>query len=164
VQWALREGNKIAFTFDNIMLPDSTTNEPESHGFVRYSISPKSGLADYTEVTNTAYIYFDFNPAIVTNTTLNTYVSNIYVTNPDNNIGNQIASIYPNPVDDVLNIDIKTDGEKNISIINVLGQTLISEATNEQQLTIDLSGLDKGLYFINISSNQGTEIVKFVKK
>ncbi len=62
----------IRFNFFNIMLPDSGLDEPGSHGWVLYKISPNAGLPDPTEITNTSYIVFDFNAPIITNTTLNT--------------------------------------------------------------------------------------------
>jgi uncharacterized repeat protein (TIGR01451 family) len=62
----------IDFEFADIMLPDSNCCEPESHGLVSYIIRPVEGLAHNTEINNTAYIYFDNNPAIVTNTTWST--------------------------------------------------------------------------------------------
>ena len=66
--------NELIFNFDNIFLPDSNVNELESHGFVTYRIKPKENLSDFTEIVNTAYIYFDYNPAVITNSTLNTLV------------------------------------------------------------------------------------------
>ncbi|MBL0097101.1 MAG: hypothetical protein IPP46_11945 [Bacteroidetes bacterium] len=65
-------GNILTWRFFNINLPDSNTNEPLSHGFIEYSISPKPGLADGTTIENVAAIYFDFNQPVITNTTLNT--------------------------------------------------------------------------------------------
>lgn len=62
----------IRFNFFNIMLPDSGLDEPGSHGWVLYKISPNASLPDPTEITNTSYIVFDFNAPIITNTTLNT--------------------------------------------------------------------------------------------
>ena len=50
-----------------------------SHGFITYRIQPKTGLADSTELKNTAFIYFDFNPAIQTNYTLNTFVDELHL-------------------------------------------------------------------------------------
>ncbi len=64
----------VNFQFKNIFLPDSISNEPGSHGFITYSISPVEGLPADTEINNTAHIFFDFNPAIVTNTTSSTLV------------------------------------------------------------------------------------------
>lgn len=63
----------LRFSFNHIMLPDSTTDEPGSHGFVQYRINPLPNLPDPTVVTNTSYIVFDYNDPIVTNTTITTF-------------------------------------------------------------------------------------------
>jgi uncharacterized repeat protein (TIGR01451 family) len=63
---------ELDFVFDDIFLPDSTTNEPESHGFVVYRIKPFVDLEAGTVINNTAHIFFDDNPAVITNTTLHT--------------------------------------------------------------------------------------------
>jgi Secretion system C-terminal sorting domain/Domain of unknown function DUF11 len=60
--------NILTFTFSNILLPDSLVNERESHGFVRFKVSPKKGIKAYENIANTAAIYFDFNKPIFTNT------------------------------------------------------------------------------------------------
>ena len=61
--------NVLRFTFSNIGLVDSFTNEPGSQGFVHYSIKAKKGLAIATKINNAADIYFDYNPPIRTNQT-----------------------------------------------------------------------------------------------
>ncbi|WP_020536461.1 DUF7619 domain-containing protein [Lewinella cohaerens] len=66
--WELTPERALTFTFADILLPDSTTNEPGSHGFVEFSIRPKTSILPGTTIENTAHIYFDFNDAIVTNT------------------------------------------------------------------------------------------------
>lgn len=65
----------ITFLFSNIDLPDSTSNYDASQGYVLYSVVAKEGLDEFTPVENTANIYFDFNPAIETNTTNNMMLS-----------------------------------------------------------------------------------------
>jgi len=70
----IEEGRIVHFVFDDINLPDSTSNEIESHGFIQYTVSANQSLMLPIEITNTAHIYFDNNPAIVTNTTQNTLV------------------------------------------------------------------------------------------
>lgn len=62
----------IAFSFKEIYLPDSNVNLIESQGFVRFSVELDSNLLPNTSVFNTANIYFDLNPPIVTNTVYNT--------------------------------------------------------------------------------------------
>ncbi len=63
---------EAVFYFENIMLPDSATNEPGSHGIFTYFIKPNTNIAPNTVIDGTAHIYFDNNPPIVTNTTFNT--------------------------------------------------------------------------------------------
>jgi uncharacterized repeat protein (TIGR01451 family) len=62
----------VHFHFDNINLPDSASDEPGSQGFVVYKIKTRTDAQGWDEINNTAYIYFDSNPAIITNTTFHT--------------------------------------------------------------------------------------------
>ncbi|HBS85187.1 MAG: hypothetical protein A2W91_01745 [Bacteroidetes bacterium GWF2_38_335] len=59
----------LKWTFSNILLPDSTTNEPESHGFATFTVDQNPGLTDGTQIFNKAAIYFDFNDPVITNST-----------------------------------------------------------------------------------------------
>jgi len=68
----INPNGEISFQFDNIMLPDSNINEIASHGYVKYSILLNDGLEAGTTINNTANIYFDDNPPVVTNTKINT--------------------------------------------------------------------------------------------
>ncbi|MCC7503135.1 MAG: hypothetical protein IT229_11440, partial [Flavobacteriales bacterium] len=56
----------LTFTFTNILLPDSNTNEPLSHGLVNFRLRPLFPLNLGQEITNVADIYFDFNTPIRT--------------------------------------------------------------------------------------------------
>jgi len=58
----------VKWTFNNILLPDSTTNEVLSHGFIKYRVKTKNNLVTGDQIKNTAYIYFDYNEPVVTNT------------------------------------------------------------------------------------------------
>jgi uncharacterized repeat protein (TIGR01451 family) len=65
--WQLNPNGVLTFTFDNIKLVDSFTNEKGSHGFFRYQIRLKDSVATSTKIDNKAAIYFDFNTPIITN-------------------------------------------------------------------------------------------------
>ncbi len=73
----LLPGNVLKFRFDDIHLPDSATNEPESHGYVIFEVDPLSSVANGTEITNRVGIYFDFNDPVITNTVFNTIVDSV---------------------------------------------------------------------------------------
>ncbi|NRA48422.1 MAG: hypothetical protein HRU12_04760, partial [Phaeodactylibacter sp.] len=67
-QWHLLPGRVLVIQYPEILLPDSTSNEPESHGFFSFSIQPRTGILPTTIIENRAGIYFDFNPPVITNT------------------------------------------------------------------------------------------------
>jgi uncharacterized repeat protein (TIGR01451 family) len=63
---------ELSFLFNDINLPDSTVSPNLSQGFVEFYIRTHGNLVHGTQLQNTAEIYFDNNPAIVTNTTNHT--------------------------------------------------------------------------------------------
>ena len=56
----------LRWTFQDILLPDSTTNEPESHGYLFFKIKTKNDLAISDTIKNSAAIYFDYNDPVIT--------------------------------------------------------------------------------------------------
>lgn len=66
------QNGQIKFIFENIMLPDSNVDNLGSQGFVKFSVSQLPNLLPNTPIVNTAGIYFDINPPVITNTVLNT--------------------------------------------------------------------------------------------
>jgi hypothetical protein len=129
---------EVVFKFENIMLPDSNVNEIESHGFVKFRIQQKLGADIGTLFLNTAQIYFDYNPAIITNTVLNTiydcdklplYLSTNIVClgeeligySPEGNINDytwNIDSFYNSSLDS-LNWTADTVGNFNLQLISI---------------------------------------------
>ncbi len=76
--WSIEERGIVTFFFDEINLPDSISNEPESHGFVKFSAIADSTLGLGDTILNTAHIYFDYNQPITTNTTISEIKPPIY--------------------------------------------------------------------------------------
>ncbi|MFZ4477353.1 MAG: WD40/YVTN/BNR-like repeat-containing protein, partial [Saprospiraceae bacterium] len=94
LSWRIEQQRILEFYFKNIQLPDSTSDEPASHGFVKYKIRTRKDLPLGTKINNTAHIYFDFNRPITTNTTQNV-VAELVLTHTPENI--KPLSIVPNP-------------------------------------------------------------------
>lgn len=69
----------LRFDFNDIYLPDSTTNEPESNGCFDFFIRPVEGLTPGTVIENFVDIYFDFNDPIRTNTAFTTILDTAIV-------------------------------------------------------------------------------------
>ena len=63
-----------SFAHNFIYLPDSLTDETGSQGFVRYKLRIRNeAQIEGAKIYNSASIYFDYNPPIITNTTINTF-------------------------------------------------------------------------------------------
>lgn len=77
---------QLVFTFNDIFLPDSTTNEPESHGYVSFALKTKPNTPAFTELYNKAAIYFDFNVPVITNE-----VKNVLYVFPSLSMLNQVT-------------------------------------------------------------------------
>jgi uncharacterized repeat protein (TIGR01451 family) len=155
----IKSNGEAKFTFNNIMLVDSTTNEPESHGFIRYRVRVNSGLPDGTPINNTAHIFFDFNEAVVTNTTLNTmvYVLPVGLNEAESQTK---AVLYPNPFSTSATLHFGNEkGEMHsLMVTDITGkQVLPILQTNTSSIEIDKNQLTPGIYFYHLYRN-GTSV------
>lgn len=151
--WSIRvyDNQRIEWRFDNILLVDSTTNEPESHGWIFFKISPKSNLPDGTGLLNRADIYFDFNPPILTNVTTNTIDYGIGKPDPKPKME---VSLSPNPFTEETLLKIEEyDGKPyDLQIYDIKGRLQMQQKElNQSQVIIPANGLAKGIYFYVIS-------------
>lgn len=73
-------------------------------------------------------------------------------------------TLYPNPADDVLYVNLKTASIKTVKIISVLGAEMVVDV-NRNNNTIDVSQLKPGIYLLSITTRSGEVVVtKFTKK
>jgi len=151
-----RTDDFLEFEYDKIHLPDSTSNEPASHGYITYKIKPKAGFGLNDIIYNTAEIYFDFNPAIVTNTATTKVIALAGLN--DNKIA--VARLYPNPVKDQLMIDVVNGELKSVTINDVNGRLCVSANAN----VIDTDALTGGIYFVKVTTDTGSANYKIIKR
>ena len=149
--------NTAEFIFQNINLAFGPT---DSEGYLIFKIKTLPTLTIGDTFSNTAFIYFDYNAPLPTNsasTTIGT-LSNQTVEFSNN------FKVYPNPVKDIVNIQAQNLYSINaFSIYNSLGQ-MLQTIVNPKTLSIDVSQLRSGIYFINLNSENGTTSVKFIKE
>jgi photosystem II stability/assembly factor-like uncharacterized protein len=158
----VKNKNVLLFDFNPIYLPDSTTSEKESHGFIKFAIKPKKALSANEVIKNTAYIYFDYNPAIITNTvvTANQNASGLFTPSVSATI-----SVYPNPTKDLISFSLdKFQGQAlSINVYSIDGRLLLSQNTNREGLnTLNVAQLSEGIYFLQVQSGNESVFGKFM--
>ncbi len=85
-------------------------------------------------------------------------------------LNNSVAiKVFPNPVKDELHvsIDVQENSTSIVSIINELGQTLISKeaslTSGENNFVVDVASFAAGNYFLRVSNDKGTGTASFLK-
>lgn len=145
----------LLFTFNNILLPDSNTNEPASHGYVIYSIETDSGLFAGTMINNTADIYFDLNEPVITNTTLNTMVYVIPVGLNELTPDKSDIIVMPNPASEkvLLKFNNLRGTVYNLTVYSLAGKMIHQNKTANGEVLISLDKFNSGLYIYELTPN-----------
>lgn len=155
-----RVGSNLNWRFNGVNLEPSIPNDPiTGHGYVVFQVKPKAGYVIGDVIPNAASIYFDFNPAIVTDTWSTTFVPFLGVSH----FAFDNFKYHPNPVRNSLTLSNDSTID-NVEIISVLGQRIKSIGVNSLQTEIDLSELNHGIYFVKVSSNGQEKTVKIIKE
>ena len=71
--------------------------------------------------------------------------------------------MYPNPATTRFTIDALASVEK-VSVYNLLGQEVITKNTNNQQVTLDISDLQVGVYMVKATINGIVSTARIIKK
>jgi uncharacterized repeat protein (TIGR01451 family) len=152
--------NVVKFDLQNINLPDSAVSTNASSGEIVFAIKSKAGLSNGTKIDNEAGIYFDDNPVVVTNMVENMIgipaaVSTMYA-GPD-------VAIYPNPAHDAITVKTKAGDFDVLTVVNLMGQTVMQQHITNTLTNINLNNLPAGLYIISLKGSKGMSVQKFEK-
>jgi len=164
------QGNIVRWNFNDILLPDSTTNESESHGFIYFKIDTKNDLMDGDLIPNLAAIYFDFNEPILTNQVV-TEINDILISTKDLSDLPFTTKLQPNPTSLSTQLIFELENPKKMEMIlfNEIGQqvqmVLASQVleAGEHQVEWSMEALPSGIYFLKIENETGVKIVRVVK-
>jgi len=143
--WNLSGHGIVRFNFPNILLPDSNVNEPRSHGFVGLRIRPRLPLLPGTIIENTANIYFDFNPPVIT-------APSVLVAEFSTETGavsNTGTLLMPNPGAD--RFTIMHPGRFTLRVLDALGRQAHATAIGTDRLDVDATHLPSGAYTVLVS-------------
>ncbi|NHM06653.1 T9SS type A sorting domain-containing protein [Flavobacterium sp. CYK-4] len=154
-----RMGASLTWKFNGILLPPSVEGTNIGHGYIVFQVKPKPGFAIGDIIPNTADIFFDFNPAIVTNTWTTEFVPFLGNTVFENGS----LKYYPNPV--VHQLHLSHDSViDSAAVTSVLGQVLFTKEIHAKEADLDLTDLAKGIYFISLKSENQYKTIKITKE
>ena len=148
----------VTFTFHHVDIVPSIygVNMSWDELEISYSISEKAGLTGGAAIDNTAYIYANYKPVIITNTTHNVNQSPLVV--EEYNL--EDITIFPNPAQDKLYFSGKIN---DIHLYDTSGK-LVFKATNIQDDEISLNGLQSGFYQVVLKTDYGISNQKLLIK
>ncbi len=71
--------------------------------------------------------------------------------------------VYPNPAQSNWNFSSQNEAIESISIVDVLGKTILSAMPKANDTSVDASGLSNGIYFAKIGTAKGSATIRLVK-
>jgi uncharacterized repeat protein (TIGR01451 family) len=142
----------VNFIFPNINLPDSMQNSQASSGWVTYKVKIKPNLPLNTQIKNTASIYFDLNPAVRTNTTVNTVSLHTGIETASETA---IMHLYPNPNSGSFTLETANQIGQTYIITDMLGQIVLEKTITSDKQHIDISTSAPGIYTLMLRGKSG---------
>ena len=157
----IMNGNALKFDFVNINLSPASVNPDGSNGWIQYEVKLRDQLGAGTQVRNTAYIYFDYNDPMATNTTVNRIVSDestglaaIGETTPE-------VVLYPDPAHSY--VLIRSTPELNggyMDMYDTQGKKCKRVYIYDQNTGVDISDLAQGVYMVHLTYSSGQHVFK----
>jgi len=77
---------------------------------------------------------------------------------------NPVISIYPNPVENNVNITFSETGNHSIELYDVTGREINGFISTGKEYEFSCEGLSAGVYYVKVSSGKGMQVLKFVKE
>ncbi len=161
--------NILTWYSNTAYLPDSTSNEAGSHGYISFRIKPKTNLLPTDKIENRAHIYFDYNPAIVTNTVTTSILEERTTAIRNNTI--KALHLFPSPTNGDVQLEFSSTISKvmQLHIVDINGKAIrtenIATTIGFNSINISLYNLPNGIYLIQLNDkNQNLYYGKVVKQ
>ena len=160
----MRGSNVVEWTFANIQLVDSATNEPGSHGFVKFKIKQLPGNQPGAVINNFLDIYFDYNEPVRTNTAFvtieekeNIFPVSVIAIKPE---AGYSIHVMPNPFTETANFEIATENttheQYGFELFDMLGRRIISKPVSSRFM-LNRGDIGAGVYVFRLT-NKGALI------
>ncbi|MBX2892220.1 MAG: hypothetical protein KF734_14930 [Saprospiraceae bacterium] len=157
--WELSAQGVASFAFSNIILPDSATNLAASQGFVMFKIDQQPDVPLQAQIFNSAAIYFDFNPPVITNQTLHTVGTEYLVgtSSPTNVRKTTRVAVFPNPIAEWAAFQLKEGifNQHRLVVTDAFGRNVTEAVVSGRQYLFQRKALPPGIYFFRVEESSG---------
>jgi hypothetical protein len=150
--WTLVSNNVSGSNRTIVATRANNTGDSNDHIF---SASAGSLSVIYAKGTSTTYAYHGGNRGFTTlSVTLGISENNLLS-----------FEMYPNPVSDLLNIQLPTGTEKaEVSVFDYTGRLVSSKTISSNNTAIDVQKISRGIYMIRVATNTKIGVQRFIKK
>jgi len=124
-----------------------------------------NATAVVTPTTTTIYtltVGYTVCPSVSNSFTLSQAVSPCTGINALSN-GEITLGVYPNPTSGDLTVEFANGLVKTIEVMDLTGRIVLSNATSDDKIKLNLSNLSKGIYYVRVKSDNKVEVKKIVK-
>jgi len=105
------------------------------------------GVPTWYYITSAPMVRMNFDPALISAVT---------------DVKQTIFNVYPNPSNGEFVIALDATAKYDVTVNNVLGQTVYATTTNTMETTINISNFDKGVYSVELRNNDATYTEKVI--
>jgi uncharacterized repeat protein (TIGR01451 family) len=150
--YTFKPGRVVEWFFDDIMLPDSTTDLAGSQGFVKFRIKPVQPLLAGTVIENTANIYFDYNDPVITEPSV---LMAEFSTGVDEHGRGRPFDLLPNPAMD----QVLVRSKEAIQVLRLLtpdGRLIQQLRVGSTSAHLDVASFANGTYVVELTIADGS--------
>lgn len=128
--------------------------------------------AEYTSTLAGRSVEFDTNCTYLGNATVGVRGAYTSTGTDVGSPGNQTISVgentlekvrlYPNPAGTVATLKLPMDGSKTVTVLNTLGQPVLTQRTSSNELQMNVASMKSGIYMVRIQSEAGQRTLRLV--
>ena len=149
--WTLEVNSVVNGT--RTIVASRANNTGDSNDYV-FNASAGSLTVIWAVGSSTTYAYHSIRGVTALSVSLGVYENNLLS-----------FEMYPNPVSDVLNIQLPTGTEKaEVGVFDYTGRLVSSKTISSNDTAIDVQQISKGIYMIRIATNTKIGVQRFIKK
>mgnify|MGYP000321001681 CR=1 FL=1 len=149
--WTLEVNSVVNGT--RTIVASRANNTGDSNDYV-FNASAGSLTVIWAMGSSTEYAYHSIRGVTALSVSLGIYENNLLS-----------FEMYPNPVSDLLNIQLPTGTEKaEVSVFDYTGRLVSSKTISSNDTAIDVQKISKGIYMIRVAANNKIGVQRFIKK